>query len=165
MERHSVLGPLYKRQMSPLIQSKLLHLVRALLDLMAPRDITRPMPALDALAAVSRLPTADPMLFKLLVQALGVMPTGTVVEFETGEWGVVIGPSQNRAAVGRPRIKLVTDRAGNVFPKPKELDLGTATSADRYPRIRGVIEPNRARFNVTAVLLADVGTTTQTGTV
>lgn len=164
LERQHVLGPLYRRQMSPLIQSKLLHLVRALLDLMAPRDITRPMSALDALAAVSRMPTADPMLFKLLVQALGVMPTGTVVEFETGEWGVVVGPSQNRAAVGRPRIKLVTDHAGNAFPKPKELDLGTATATDRYPRIRGVIEPNRARFNVTAVLLADVGTTTQAGT-
>ena len=156
MERHALIGPLYKRQMSPLIQSKLLHLVRAMLDLMAPRDITRAVSALDALSAVSRMPTADPMLFKLLVQALGVMPTGTVVEFETGEWGVVMGPSQNRAAVGRPRIRLVTDRTGNVIAKPKELDLGAPPAGERYPRIKGVIEPSRARFNVTSVLFADV---------
>lgn len=161
LERHHVLGPLYKRQMSPLVQSKLLHLVRATLDLMAPRDTARAKAALDALSAVSQLPTADPTLFKLLVQALGVMPTGTVVEFETGEWGVVVGPSHNRAAVARPRIRLITDANGKVFPKPKELDLGEPTAGDRYPRIKGIIEPSRARFNVTSVLLASP-TPTQT---
>jgi hypothetical protein len=154
LERQALLGPLYRRQMSPLIQSKLLHIVRALLDLMAPRDITRPLSALDALAAVSRLPTVDETLFKLVVQALGVMPTGTVVEFETGEWGIVVGPSSNRAAVARPRIKLVTDRQGQVFAKPKEIDLGAPSKGGaRYPRIVGIIEPSRARFNVTSVLL------------
>lgn len=162
LERQALLGALYKRQMSPLIQSKLLHIVRALLDLMAPRDTTRPLSALDALAAVSRLPTVDETLFKLVVQALGVMPTGTVVEFETGEWGIVVGPSQNRAAVARPRIKLVTDRQGQVFAKPKEIDLGAPSKGGaRFPRIVGIIEPSRARFNVTAVLLEN-STTTQT---
>jgi len=162
LERQSLLGPLYKRQMSPLIQSKLLHMVRALLDLMAPRDTTRPLSALDALAAVSRSPTTDPTLFKLLVQALGVMPTGTVVEFETGEWGIVVGPSQNRAAVARPRIKLITDRSGQVFAKPKEIDLGAPSKGARFPRIVGIIEPSRARFNVTAVLLEGPSSPTQT---
>jgi hypothetical protein len=162
LERQALLGPLYKRQMSPLIQSKLLHIVRALLDFMAPRDTTRPLSALDALAAVSRLPTTDATLFKLLVQALGVMPTGTVVEFETGEWGIVVGPSLNRAAVARPRIKLITDRSGQVFAKPKEIDLGAPSKGARFPRIVGIIEPSRARFNVTAVLLEAPGTPTQT---
>lgn len=163
LERTALLGALYKRQMSPLIQSKLLHIVRALLDLMAPRDTTRPLSALDALSAVSRLPTVDETLFKLVVQALGVMPTGTVVEFETGEWGIVVGPSANRAAVARPRIKLVTDRSGQVFAKPKEIDLGAPSKGGaRFPRIVGIIEPSRARFNVTAVLLEGSGNTTQT---
>jgi hypothetical protein len=116
----------------------------------------------DALAAVSRLPSVDPTLFKLVVQALGVMPTGTVVEFETGEWGIVIGPSQNRAAIARPRIKLVTDSSGQVFAKPKEIDLGAPAKGARFPRIKGIIEPSRARFNVTAVLLEAPATTTQT---
>jgi hypothetical protein len=110
------------------------------------------MSALDALAAVAQLPTVDEMLFKLVVQALGVMPTGTVVEFETGEWGIVVGPSQNRNAVARPRIKVVTDRSGQVFAKPKEIDLGAPSKGARFPRIVGIIEPSRARFNVTSVL-------------
>jgi hypothetical protein len=154
LERQHLLGALYKRQMAPLIQSKILHIVRSLLDRMAPRDTARSMSALDALAAVSRLPTVDETLFKLAVQALGVMPTGTVVEFETGEWGIVIGPSQNRGAVARPRIKLVTDRNGQIFAKPKEIDLGVPTKGGaRFPRIVGIIEPSRARFNITSVLL------------
>ena len=153
LERQSLLGPVYKRQMAPMIQSKILHAVRALLVFLAPRDTARPLSALDALAQVSRLPTVDETVFKLLVQALGVLPTGTVVEFETGEWGIVIGPSENRAAIARPRIKLVSDRSGQVFAKPKEIDLGAPSQGRRFPRIVGIIEPSRARFNVTGVLL------------
>jgi hypothetical protein len=157
LERQALLGPVYKRQMSPLIQSKILHAVRALLGFLAPRDTSRPVTALDALAQVSRLPTVDETVFKLLVQALGVLPTGTVVEFETGEWGVVIGPSENRTAIARPRIKLVSDRSGQVFAKPKEIDLGAPSQGRRFPRIVGIIEPSRARFNVTGALLESAG--------
>jgi hypothetical protein len=128
---------------------------------MAPRDTARPMSALDALAAVARLPSVDATLFKLVVQALGVLPTGTVVEFETGEWGIVLGPSNNRAAIARPRIKLVADRSGQVLAKPKEIDLGTSSKGARFPRIVGIIEPSRARFNVTSVMF-DNGAVTQT---
>ncbi|HEX4352868.1 MAG TPA: hypothetical protein VHZ95_08145, partial [Polyangiales bacterium] len=163
LERQALLGPLYKRQMAPLIQSKILHIVRALLDRMAPRDTARSLSALDALAAVSQLPTVDETLFKLLVQALGVLPTGTVVEFETGEWGIVVGPSQNRSAVARPRIKLITDRSGQVFAKPKEIDLGAPSKGGaRFPRIASIIEPSRARFNVSSVLF-DSSNASQSG--
>jgi hypothetical protein len=153
LERFALLGALYKRQMPPLIQSKILHAVRALLALLAPRDTARPISALDALAHVARVPGVDETVFKLLVQALGVLPTGTVVEFETGEWGIVVGPSENRAAIARPRIKLITDRAGQVFAKPKQIDLGSGGTGRRFPKIVAIIEPSRARFNVTSVLL------------
>jgi hypothetical protein len=156
LERQELLGPLYNRQMAPLIQSKILHVVRALLSYLAPRDTTRAMTALDALTQVSRLPSVDETVFKLLVQALGVLPTGTVVEFETGEWGIVVGPSENRAAIARPRIKIVSDRSGQVFAKPKEIDLGTPSQGRRFPRIVGIIEPSRTRFNVTGVLVEGV---------
>ncbi len=151
MERQALLGPIYKRQMSAMIQSKVLHTVRALFELLAPRDTTRALSPLDALAALARMPTVDETVFKLLVQTVGILPTGTVVEFETGEWGIVVGPSTNRAAIARPRIKLVTDRSGQVFAKPKEIDLGAPSAGRRFPRITGVIEPTRARFNVTGV--------------
>ena len=161
LERQSLLGPIYKRQMAPMIQSKVLHTVRALFEFLAPRDTSRALSPLDALAAVSRLPNVDQTVFKLLVQTVGLMPTGTVVEFETGEWGIVVGPSTNRSAIGRPRIKLVTDRSGQVFGKPKEIDLGAPSQGRRFPKITGIIEPSRARFNVTGVFFDGMKTSTQ----
>src|SRR5262249_12189323 len=136
--------------------------VRQLLERLAPRDITRAMSPLDALASLAGQPNVDELVFKLLIQAVGVMPTGTVVEFETGEWGIVVGQSTNRAALARPRVKLITDPTGQVFPKPKEIDLGAPSQGRRFPRITGIIEPKKAPFNVTGVLMADkVGSTTQ----
>jgi hypothetical protein len=160
MERQSLLGALYKRTMSPTTQSKILYVSRQLVEKIAPRDTTvRPMSPLDAMAALASQPGIDELVYKLLIQAVGLMPTGTVVEFETGEWGVVVGASTNRAALARPRVKLITDRAGQVFSKPKEIDLGAPSQGRRFPRITGVIEPNKARFNVTGALMADVKST------
>jgi hypothetical protein len=158
MERQQLLGPLYKRGMSPLVQSRILYVSRALLERLAPRDNSRPMSPLDALADLAGKPNVDDTAYKLLIQAIGVMPTGTVVEFETGEWGIVVGPSTNRQAIARPRVKLVTDRSGQVFSKPKEIDLGAPSQGRRFPRITGVIEPSRARFNATGVLMTSEGT-------
>jgi hypothetical protein len=81
-------------------------------------------------------------------------PDNIATLFETGEWGIVVGPSTNRAALARPRVKLITDRAGQVFAKPKEIDLGAPSQGRRFPRITGIIEPTKARFNVTGVLMA-----------
>jgi HD-GYP domain-containing protein (c-di-GMP phosphodiesterase class II) len=156
IERAPLLGPIYKRTMSPMTQSKILHVVRQLLERLAPRDMKRPMSPLDAMAELAGQPNIDELVYKLLIQAVGVMPTGTVVEFETGEWGIVIGPSTNRAALARPRVKLITDRSGQVFAKPKEIDLGASSQGGkRFPRITGIIEPSKARFNVTGVLMAE----------
>jgi hypothetical protein len=156
LERTELIGPVYKRQMTPTMQAKILHVVRMLLDRLAPRDATRrALSPLDALAALTHVPNVDEVSYKLLVQAVGVLPTGTVVEFETGEWGIVIGPSSNPAAVARPRIKLITDRSGQVFAKPKMIDLGEPSQGRRFPPIKGIIEPSRAKFNVAGILMQE----------
>jgi hypothetical protein len=150
--------------MSPMTQSKILYAARQLVEKIAPRDTTRAMSPLDAMAALAGQPGIDDLVYKLLIQAVGLMPTGTVVEFETGEWGVVVGASTNRAALARPRVKLITDRSGQVFAKPKEIDLGAPSQGRRFPRITGVIEPTKARFNVTGALMTEIKTPTQTAT-
>ena len=149
-----ILGPVYERKMAPMVQSKILYVVRQVLDRIAPRDGSRAKSPLDALAEVATLPNVDEVSYKLLVQAVGVLPTGTVVEFESGEWGIVVGPSSNPKALTRPRVNLITDRNGQVFAKPRMIDLGEPTEGKRYPRITGVIEPSRARFNVTGAVIA-----------
>ena len=87
-------------------------------------------------------------MYKLPIQAVGVMPTGTVAEFETDEWGIVTRPS-------------ITDRTRQIYTLPKEIDLGRPASNKQAPRITGVIDPSKARFNVTSVLIA--GSTREPG--
>ena len=153
LQRTSLLGALYSGTMSPLFQSRLLHVARELLDRLAPRDGSKPASPLDALAAMAGLKNMDETAYKLLVQSIGLLPTGSVVEFETGEWGIVLGPSAHRNAVAKPRIKLVTDRNGQVFSKPKVIDLGDPSQGRQFPAIVAVIEPSKAPFNVTSMLM------------
>jgi len=156
LERERLLGPLYQKQRGPLTEAQILRLARAVVDELAPRDAAVPARSpLDALEAVSGTPGIDPVLLRLLIQAMGLLPTGSVVEFETGEWGVVIGPSKAENAFDRPVVKLVTDRAGKALEPPREVDLGSSGSGTRvYPRITNVLPPKQARFNVTRVFLA-----------
>lgn len=153
LERAGLLGQPYNRTMSTLFQSRVLHVVRELLNRLAPRDGGRPMSPLDGLSALAGQRNIDQTAYKLLVQAVGLLPTGTVVEFETGEWGVVLGPSKNPAAVAKPRIRLVTDRRGEVVDRPRIVDLGDTGAGRKYPAITGVIEPSKARFNITSTLM------------
>ncbi len=154
LEREGALGPLYGKKMAPLIESHVLRLARALIDELAPRNAAvAPKSPLDALQALGQRENVDPVLLKLLVNALGLVPTGSVIEFDTGEWGVVVGPSKNPDAFDRPIVRLVTDRNGRPLPAPREVDLGAAGAGAALPRIAHVVAPREARFNVTRVLV------------
>ncbi len=154
LERQELLGSPFGGK-TPLPQSNILRVVRRILDLLAPRDATiRPLGPVDALAALAADPTLDRALVRLLVRAVGVIPVGSVVEFETGEWAVVVGPSANEQALHLPRVRIVTDARGNPMEPPKEIDLGTSGEARSLPRVKSVIDPQRARFNVTQAFVA-----------
>jgi hypothetical protein len=151
LERRNLLGPPYRGTMSPLLQSEILRVVRKLLDMLAPRDSGRAVTPTEALQAVLLDPSADRTVLRLLVRAVGVIPVGTVVEFETGEWAVVVGPSKNPQALQLPQVRLVTDRSGRALAKPKDVDLGAGRS---LPPIRRIVELQEARFNVTRAFVA-----------
>jgi hypothetical protein len=157
LEREGLRGRLYGGKMPSLVQSRILHLVRALLDRLAPRDASGAMDPIDALEDVARLPNVDPALLQLLVGVLGVVPVGSVVELETGEWAVVVGPSSRPEAVDRPRVRVVTDRTGRVLARAPELDLGAPSDGRPGVRIRRVVPSKEARFPVMRVLLMGPG--------
>jgi hypothetical protein len=154
LERERLLGPLYAGALSPLLQAKALRLVRAVHDRIAPRDTSKPMGVLDALRDVARLRDVEPTLLKLLVRAVGLTPTGSVVELDTGEWAVVVSASANPEAFDRPRLRVVIDRKGNVLDPPQEIDLGAPPAGHRFPAIARIVESQEARFNVTRTLVA-----------
>jgi HD-GYP domain-containing protein (c-di-GMP phosphodiesterase class II) len=77
--------------------------------MIAERPYARPKSAYDAVRELKRLggvafPT---QLVELFIQAVGVFPTGTLVELNTGEVGVVTG--QNRFRRLRPEVMLILD--------------------------------------------------------
>jgi len=148
LERTSLLGPVYGGKIT-IPQAQILWLARRFLDWLAPRDSSPALAPIQALEAVAREPSMDRVLVRLLVRAVGVIPAGSVIEFETGEWAVVLGPSRNADAPHLPLVRLVTDQQGRALDRPKEIDLGRSTEARTYPRIVNLIEPEQARFNVT----------------
>ncbi len=77
----------------------------------------------------------DPLLMKVFVNCMGVYPVGTIVRFDSGEWGVVVGghPSPERRA--HPLVKVIRDSDG------RELDGDTVDLGDPDGRpVRRIVE-------------------------
>lgn len=62
----------------------------------------------------------DPVLLKIFINMLGVYPVGTLLELVTGEMGLVIGPSKNRA---RPLVQLLVPGVEGRYEKGPVVDL------------------------------------------
>jgi HD-GYP domain-containing protein (c-di-GMP phosphodiesterase class II) len=77
----------------------------------------------DAVRELKRLGKSwfQPELVELFIQAVGVFPTGTLIELNTGEVGVVI--AQNRFRRLRPQVMLVLDAQKKMRPEFSLIDL------------------------------------------
>jgi hypothetical protein len=68
-------------------------------------------------------------LVEQFVQALGMFPSGSIVELNTGEVGIVI--EQNRVRRLRPKVMLLLDPAKQPLQEHKILDLRKLPSDER----------------------------------
>lgn len=148
-ENQDRLGPVYNKRLPTTVQSRLLRMVRALLDQIAPRDTTQPKSPVDALQAVLNQKGLDKVMRRILVAAIGLIPTGSVVEFSSGQWGVVIGPSLNKKAINQPRVRVITDANGLPMDQPVEYDLGRPSKGRAFPEIVNIIDPAAVDVNAT----------------
>lgn len=86
----------------------------------------------------------DPVLVRVLVRLVGRWPPGTLVELDTGEWAIVMGPGRGADPLQRPRVMLISDQDGFEIEKPMVVDLG-----ERHPRrrawVRTIARPRDAR--------------------
>ncbi len=155
-EQQERLGPVYNKRLPTTVQSRLLRMVRALLDELAPRDTRAPKSPVDALHAVLQRPGIDKVMRRILVAAIGLIPTGSVVEFQSGQWGVVVGPSANPKAINQPRVRIITDAGGNPMENPIEYDLGRPSPGRAFPSIVNIIDPGRVKVNSTAAFMTGV---------
>ncbi len=76
-------------------------------------------------------------LVEQFVQALGMFPTGTIVELNTGEVGVVI--EQNSVRRLRPKVLMVVDAKGGKVTDRKLLDLKRLPSDEGHRRARWIV--------------------------
>lgn len=148
-ENQDRLGAVYNKRLPTTVQSRLLRMVRSLLDHIAPRDTTAPKSPVDALQAVLKTPGLDKVMRRILVAAIGLIPTGSVVEFSSGQWGVVLGPSLNKKAINQPRVRIITDANGVPMDQPVEYDLGRPTAGRAFPEIVNIIDPASVDVNTT----------------
>ncbi len=71
----------------------------------------------------------DPVIVRLLVDQVGRHPPGSLVELDTGEWAIVLGPGEGKYPTGRPKVLIFRDPLGDPLDPPIEID----THA-RHPR-------------------------------
>ena len=81
----------------------------------------------------------DPLLVKVLINAMGVYPVGTLVILDTGELGIVVEAAADPRALHRPTVKLVFDASGMAYADPPLVDLTELDPAGGSPR-RSVVK-------------------------
>jgi HD-GYP domain-containing protein (c-di-GMP phosphodiesterase class II) len=96
-----------------------------------------------------------PLLLREFVKMMGVYPVGSLVALDTGELAVVVEVNPESAFLLRPRVKLITDSAGNKRDG-ETVDLSAVDPATQpHPRtIVKVLDPLKYGINIADYFLA-----------
>ena len=74
----------------------------------------------------------DPILLKLFVNCVGIIPIGSLVVLDSDEFAVVLKPAADKADGERPIVKIITDAQGNPIDDGPELDLTEKNDTGEY---------------------------------
>jgi hypothetical protein len=89
----------------------------------------------------------DPVLLKLFVNCVGIVPIGSLMLLDTNELAVALRPSRDRENAERPCVKVLTDADGKPIDGP-EVDLTETNSAGAYTRsIVRMVDSAEYRFD------------------
>jgi hypothetical protein len=82
----------------------------------------------------------DPLLLKCFINMMGIYPIGTIVEFDSGETGLVMGyPAEAQKAL--PLVMLLVDEGTCDLAKGEMVNLAEQSSIEGLPRrniVRGM---------------------------
>lgn len=127
LRRQTWLGPLYQGGREATLHARIIHVARRYNDLLTPEPGLLP-PTPDHGVATLAQELTDPQdraVLRLLVSALGLVPLGTTVQLNTGEWAEV---TRGAHGVGRrPGVRVICDARGAPLAQPYDLDLATDT--------------------------------------
>ncbi|WP_437598597.1 hypothetical protein WMF28_38225 [Sorangium sp. So ce590] len=148
-------GPLYGGRRSPTVLARILAAARQFTELRA-----APFPVLEGSsgggssldAVLQRMlsgaeSATDRAIGKLLIGALGIIPTGTFVQLSTGELGVVLATPSSPAYFAQPPVRILFDERGHLLGAPFDVDLSLrAPGAEPCFIVRPVeVEPHHER--------------------
>ncbi|AUX39781.1 hypothetical protein SOCE26_011760 [Sorangium cellulosum] len=143
VRRQPALGPVYRGLRQPTLQARILATARAFNDLLTAAPGEAPLSADEAIAKLEQEATdpADRTVLRLLVGALGIFPTGTLVELSTGEVALVVQTPAHPALYSQPRVRLVLDASGGpLAARALEVDLAERPRAGETRRhIRRIV--------------------------
>ncbi|WP_437279893.1 DnaJ domain-containing protein [Sorangium sp. So ce375] len=142
VRRQPALGPVYRGLRQPTLQARILATARAFNDLLTAAPGEAPLSADEAIAKLEQeaADPADRTVLRLLVGALGIFPTGTLVELSTGEVALVVQTPAHPARYSQPRVRLVLDASGGPIPRALEVDLAERPRQGEPPRhIRRIV--------------------------
>jgi HD-GYP domain-containing protein (c-di-GMP phosphodiesterase class II) len=74
----------------------------------------------------------DPILLKLFVNCVGILPIGTLVMLDSNQLAVVLKPADDKVNAERPLVRVITDVEGNPMDDGPELDLIQQDEAGSY---------------------------------
>ncbi|WP_437811072.1 hypothetical protein [Sorangium sp. So ce1078] len=148
-------GPLYGGRRSPTVLARILAAARQFTELRA-----APFPTIEGSsgggssldAVLQRMlsgaeSATDRAIGKLLIGALGIIPTGTFVQLSTGELGVVLATPPSPAHFAQPPVRILFDEQGHLLGAPFDVDLSLrAPGAEPCFIVRPVeVEPHHER--------------------
>ncbi len=74
----------------------------------------------------------DPVLLKLFVNCVGIIPIGSLVQLDSGPLAVVIKPAQDKINGERPLVKVISDSDGTPIENGPEFDLTAQDDTGNY---------------------------------
>ncbi|WP_437588603.1 hypothetical protein [Sorangium sp. So ce1000] len=148
-------GPLYGGRRSPTVLARILAAARQFTELRAapfPTIETASGGASSLNAVLQRMingaeSATDRAIGKLLIGALGIIPTGTFVQLSSGELGVVLSTPPSPAHFAQPPVRVLFDEQGRLLGAPFDVDLAQrAPGAEPCFIVRPVeVEPHHER--------------------
>ena len=74
----------------------------------------------------------DPVLLKLFVNCVGIIPIGSLVRLDSGPLAVVLKPATVKEHAERPTVRVITDEEGSPVEQGAELDLAEQDETGNY---------------------------------
>ncbi|MCA9591788.1 MAG: hypothetical protein KC776_00715 [Myxococcales bacterium] len=126
MDQGRALGPLYGGARRATVAARIVRVAHRFNELLSPDLAASRSMSPDEVISVMKAEAPDATeraMISLLVGALGIFPSGTAVQLNTGEKGVVIRTPDDPSAYARPAVRLVLDAHGRPLDHPELVDL------------------------------------------